>query len=37
LYIVGPLENVFHALPEVDGIFDTWDQFLAYLDQRPAR
>ena len=34
IYIVGPLENVFHALPEVDGRFDTWGAFLAHLDAR---
>jgi len=32
LYIVGPLENVFHALPQVDGRFDDWGGFLAHLD-----
>jgi len=32
LFIVGPLENVFHALPEVDGRFDEWASFLAHLD-----
>ena len=32
IYVVGPLENVFHALPEVDGCFDTWAGFLAHLD-----
>jgi hypothetical protein len=32
LFIIGPLENVFHALPEVDGAFDTWTDFLAHLD-----
>jgi len=32
LYIVGPLENVFHAPPEVDRRFDEWDGFLAHLD-----
>ena len=34
IYIVGPLENVFHALPEIDGRFDTWAAFLAHLDAR---
>lgn len=28
LLVVGPLENVFHALPCVDGAFDTWDDLL---------
>jgi len=37
LYIVGPLENVFHALPEVDGIFDTWGAFLTHLDKTQTR
>jgi len=37
LFIVGPLENVFHALPEVDGHFDDWDGFLAHLDSQPAQ
>lgn len=32
IYIVGPLENVFHALPEIDGRFDSWVGFLAHLD-----
>jgi hypothetical protein len=32
IYVVGPLENVFHALPEIDGRFDTWAAFLARLD-----
>jgi hypothetical protein len=35
LFVVGPLENVFHALPEVDGAFDTWEGFLAHLDAQP--
>jgi hypothetical protein len=30
--VVGPLENVFHALPEIDGRFDDWGRFLAFLD-----
>ena len=29
LFVVGPLENVFHALPEVDGVFSTWAEFVA--------
>ena len=33
LYVVGPLENVFHALPEVDGVFATWGAFLAAWDE----
>lgn len=32
LFLVGQLENVFHALPEVDGRFDDWEGFLAHLD-----
>lgn len=32
LFVVGPLENVFHALPEVDGVFDEWAGFLSHLD-----
>jgi len=32
LYIVGPLENVFHAPPQVDGRFGDWGGFLAHLD-----
>ena len=32
IFIVGPLENVFHALPDVDGTFDDWAGFCAYLD-----
>jgi len=36
LFVVGPLENVFHALPEVDGAFDTWTAFLAHLDAQPT-
>ena len=32
IFVVGPLENVFHALPEVDGRFDAWAGFLAALD-----
>lgn len=35
LFVVGPLENVFHAMPEVDGYFDTWPEFLAHLDAQP--
>ncbi|MHB1762642.1 MAG: hypothetical protein ACYCS4_07885 [Acidimicrobiales bacterium] len=31
IYVVGPLENVFHALPEIDGRFDTWEQCLEHL------
>ncbi|MHB8318059.1 MAG: hypothetical protein ACYDEP_02335 [Acidimicrobiales bacterium] len=37
LFIVGPLENVFHALPEVDGVFDDWAGFLGYLDAQPGQ
>jgi len=37
LFIVGPLENVFHALPEVDGRFDEWTGFLAHLDAQPEQ
>lgn len=33
IYVIGPLENVFHALPEIDGRFDDWDGFLAFLDR----
>lgn len=32
IYIIGPLENVFYHLPEVDGHFQTWQGFLGYLD-----
>jgi hypothetical protein len=32
IYVIGPLENVFHALPEIDGRFDDWGGFLAFLD-----
>ncbi len=35
LIIVGPLENVFHALPEIDGVFDTWDAFQEAFDALP--
>lgn len=31
IYLVGPIENVFHALPEVDARFDTWEQCLEHL------
>jgi len=31
IFVVGPIENVFHALPEVDGRFDDWAGFLAFL------
>jgi len=37
LLVVGPLENVFHALPEVDAAFDTWADLLAALDLVDAR
>ena len=33
LFVVGPIENVFYALPEVDGRFDDWAGFLAFVDQ----
>ena len=33
LFVVGPLENVFHALPEVDGIFTSWGAFLSTFDE----
>ena len=33
LFIIGPIENVFHALPEVDGRFDTFQQFIDALDK----
>jgi len=33
IFVVGPIENVFHALPEVDGRFDDWAEFLAFLDR----
>ncbi|MCL4413180.1 MAG: hypothetical protein M1522_00285 [Actinobacteria bacterium] len=32
IVVVGPLENVFCALPEIDGRFDAWAEFLAALD-----
>jgi len=32
IYVVGPLENVFYALPEIDGRFDDWGGFLAFCD-----
>lgn len=35
LVIVGPLENVFHALPEVDAAFDSWEDFLVAFDALP--
>lgn len=35
MYIVGERENVFHALPEVDGVFDTWGEFVAHLVGAP--
>lgn len=31
IYLVGPIENVFHALPEVDGRFDTWEDCFEHL------
>ena len=36
LVIVGPLENVFHALPDVDAAFDTWSDFLDAFDTLPS-
>jgi len=33
IFVVGPIENVFHALPEVDGRFDDWSGFLAFVDR----
>ncbi|MDA8264522.1 MAG: hypothetical protein M0T79_04075 [Actinomycetota bacterium] len=35
IYLVGPLENVFHAPPEIDGHFYDWDGFLAHIDRHP--
>lgn len=35
LVIVGPLENVFHALPEIDGVFDSWEAFRLALGSLP--
>lgn len=35
IFVVGPLENVFTALPEVQGAFTAWDGFLAMLDGLP--
>lgn len=32
LYIVGPSENVFYCLDDVDGRFHTWQDFLKRLD-----
>jgi len=32
IFTVGPLENVFYALPDIDGSFDNWAGFCAYLD-----
>lgn len=31
IYVVGPAENVFHALPEVEGRFANWGEFLDHL------
>jgi hypothetical protein len=36
LVLVGPLENVFHALPEIDATFDTWADFLIAFDALPT-
>ena len=36
IFIVGPLENVFHALPEIDGRLDDWAGFLAHLGAQPG-
>lgn len=33
IFVVGPIENVFHALPEVDGRFDDWAGFVAFVDR----
>lgn len=33
IFVVGPIENVFHALDDVDGRFDDWTAFLAHLDR----
>lgn len=32
LYVVGPRENIFYCHEEVDGCFETWDEFLEHLD-----
>ena len=34
LFIVGPLENVFHSLPDIDGRFNDFNGFLAALDNK---
>ena len=36
LIVIGPLENVFHALPEIDGVFDTWEAFRLALGTLPS-
>ena len=36
LVLVGPLENVFLALPEIDGVFDTWEAFRLALGSLPG-
>jgi hypothetical protein len=36
LVVVGPFENVFHALPHIDAVFDDWPAFLAAFDALPS-
>ena len=32
LFVVGPTENVFCALDDIDGVYGSWDEFLDALD-----
>lgn len=36
LYLIGPLEHVFHCLAEIDGVFDDFDAFLEAHDAGDA-
>lgn len=36
IFLVGPVENIFHALPEVDARFETWEECLSFLKHRAA-
>jgi len=37
LYVIGHLENIFHSLPEVDGLFNDFNEFLDALDDGRVR
>lgn len=36
LIVVGPIENVFHTLDDIDAVFGSWDELLGALDALPA-